>query len=79
MKTKCQQEFEKWARNAGAYQNLNLYSEDGIYGEPRTIDACNAWCAAWEAAQRREYGDIRTVRIKEDGTIINPRIKNDDK
>jgi hypothetical protein len=78
MQTKCRQEFEKWAKKTGYnidYNQGELKEHYPYMGTP-TTRAYNAWCAAWEAAQKCEHGDIRTVQIKQDGSIIDPRKKD---
>lgn len=74
---KCQQKFEKWAKNHD--YRLQTLGISGAYRYKDTFNAWIAWCAAWEAAQKCEWGDIRTVRIDEDSVITDPRIKNVDK
>lgn len=64
---KCQQEFERWvAEHENTIDSFN-YPDEALEV---------AFYAGWEAAQKCEWGDIRTVRMKADGVIIDPRKKN---
>lgn len=50
-KTKCQQEFEKWAKQHALH--LELISDEGSYWKDNTALVYGAWCAAWDAALKK--------------------------
>jgi hypothetical protein len=55
--TKCQSEFEKWAKEDNQYNRLRIIHA-GAYDDPDTEIKYQVWCAAWEAAKEKFNEDI---------------------